>query len=176
MENFRNQEGPYFSFLCIYLLFVSLFVWCVCVHSMYVHEVWVCVVWLHTCMCVGLYISGHMFPGQRRTLLSCSVTLHLIPLTQGLSLNPELDWQTASPINLPASALTAWSYRHIWPHTALYMDSKGLELRVLALNATVEHLLSPDLQLFHAQCIFNDEHMHPYIFCSTSKSLLRFQM
>lgn len=44
------------------------------------------------------------FGGQGRTLLSCSIRLLLVPLSQALSLNLELGWQPESSDNLLVSA------------------------------------------------------------------------
>lgn len=69
-----------YVFICVYLCLSMYVVYCVYVH---VH--------LHRCVCPPML----MLRLQGR--VSYSITLHSMPLRRGLSLNPEVGWQPASP-------------------------------------------------------------------------------
>lgn len=49
------------------------------------------------CVCVRACTHTHPCEGHRRTKISCTITLHLIPLWKGLSLDLELYWQPELP-------------------------------------------------------------------------------
>lgn len=71
------------------------------------------------CVCVSVRVPEACLRGG--CSMSCSITLHFIPLKQGLSLNLDLGWQSESPvILLPApysdTVLELWC-DHDWIFT-----------------------------------------------------------
>lgn len=58
-----------------------------------------------------------------------SVTICLVPLSQGFLLQQELGWQPASPIHPPGSSSSppqSWGYSHAWLHLAFYKSEGDL--------------------------------------------------
>lgn len=86
---------------------------------------------IHLCVCgtYGICAHVHMYvPGEpsvhtcekaRGNWMSCSVTLCLIPLWQGLPLISKLNCWPADPSDPAVSALQHWGSTYVWPCLAV---------------------------------------------------------
>ena len=95
---------------------------CLVYVCMYVCECGIC----GLCMCefrvcFQVYVPGHLCAKTRgRCQSSYSVTLHLSPVRQGLSLKPKLGWQPANPSHPPPSSPSPRKQAHVYGYTALH--------------------------------------------------------